>query len=346
MGCVKSLALNLTQSGEFPMDDAVYVASIDKILGSAGAYIHQCNAATGAREASARVAAPLWGPSRVAYHAADGLVYFVGWSDLGYVDPSAGDMSDNIDLFPIVPASLAVGPGVGIKAAFTDLQSFTSYGLNGVQALLSLGNYLYFAFRYQRIGGQMFRINPNNVTQKNTSGSAGWDGWNVNSIGTDGSFIYHPYPDGRIYQNALDYTSRSRCQLSLATETPVGVDVDGSNAYAVCGNAILIKVLTVAPLGPGTYTTFNLEDGAVITDAVLNVKPNRIKYCNVLGNPHFGKFAIPCQNTDTIIFFDPLAGANPRGFSVSGYDGPVDVVFTPSASFAVQTGPVGLKLIT
>ena len=85
------------------------------------------------------------------------------------------------------------------------------------------------------------------------------------------------------------------------------------------------------------YTRWDMEvliTGSGITD----IKPMRLRF-----RPSNGLLYIPCQDKDGIVVFDPVAES---AVWKGGFDSPVDVVFTPTKAFAVQTGPIGLKEIT
>lgn len=321
------------------MESAVYVASVDKIFGCAGAYVHKCNASTGARESSVRVTAPMMGTASITYHAANGNLYWGGWFDPSWVDETNFFPSIRANLFPINPTTMAVGVAADIYTAFPALQVQSRQGMNGPMAILSLGGYIHFAYRHQGGGGQMYRVNPSNLAQFNTSASAVWTNWNAFQISTDGTNIYHPYPDLRAYKSSADYTTVERCNISGGNDrTPVAVEWAGADVYAVCGNGNLIKVTGFAVGGPGTFDgPFNLET------VQANVKPFKLRYCQEAANPHFGKILIPCQAQDVVIVWNP---ATDTGSLETGFDGPCDIVYTPTKTFAVQSGPTGLLEIT
>lgn len=337
MGCLKTLSLPIETGGEMPLDSAVYVSSVDKIFGCDGAYVHQCDPATGARESSVRVTGPVLGPTSIAYHAANGNLYLAGWFDPSWVDMTDTFPSPRADIYPIDPATLTVGAPLGIRSIFPALQPpGNRFGMNGPHTLLSLGSYLYFLYRYQSGGGAPYRINPSNTSQNNTNASAGWNAWNSWQAATDGSFYYLCDPELVIWKAPLDFSGVAAlwdmAEFSDDDQTPVACEVAGSDVYAVCGNGNLMKVTMFEQFGPGTWSALNLET------VQANVKPFKLRY-----NSNDGLLYIPCQNEDCVIVWNP---ADDTGELKSGFDGPVDCVFTSDAAFAVQSGPQGLKAIT
>src|SRR5262245_61980998 len=79
MSCRRTLSLTEATTGEGSLDDAVYVASVDKIFATMGPHIVKLNATTGAREAFARVAGPAFGTCRLCYHSTTSTLYVSIW---------------------------------------------------------------------------------------------------------------------------------------------------------------------------------------------------------------------------------------------------------------------------
>lgn len=322
-----------------PIYDAVYAAG--KIYGCMGPYVIQFNATSGAKEAIARVTAPIAGPSRICYHAATGLLYVSCWFDPAWDDQVSDVGSPNADIFPVNPAGLAVGAAIGLEAAWPGISMGPHDGMSGPWFLLSDGNYIYFSYRQQGAGGKLYRINPTNTADKATALGWRWLNWNAHSFGLYGGKLYWPDPDRDIWWGAADFTGLADNPLPgfTNTETPVALAVDGSGiAWTVCGNQWLLR----ANMGGPTYTAINLEDNTVVTGAVSNVRPFRIRWQNAL-------LYIAVQNQDGVIIYNPTGnapGAPTPGIFKSGFDGPVDTVWTGAKAFAVQSGPVSLKEIT
>lgn len=347
-----------------PLDDAVYAPSVDKIFGMMGPYCIQFNPITGVRENIARVMAPMFGPCHLTYHAASAKIYCTGWNDESW---QGANLSPRADIFPVDPVTLAIASPLGIVGLFTDLQ-FLPNELNGPVFLVSSGNYLYLAVQLAGDKGLYFRVNPLNTADH--AGSGPIQSWNWASGGVPtGNFVelagvlYWTNPQGPIRAAASDFSGHNtatwtQCNLTTALETPFALAVANGFTWAVCGNATLIKVLTYAQFGPGTYQSgdpgdggnfnanLNLENGAAIVGTVLGVAPYRIRYNSVNGLLYMA-----CQSKDGVIIYNPSGGAilgipPMNGVFKGGFDGPVDCVFTPTKQFAVQSGPTGLREIT
>lgn len=322
-----------------PLSDAVF--AVGKIFGMMGPYVVQFNATTGAKEAIARVIAPIIGPCRICYHSPTGKLYVSCWFDPAWDDQINDLGSPNCDIFPVDPATLAVAPAIGIEAAFPGTSMSPHDGLMGPWFVMSNGNYLYFSYRQQGAGGKLFRINPSNLADKASATDWRWLNWNAHSFDINGATLYWPDPNRDIWWGNADFSGLADNPLPVftTTETPVALVVTAPNfASAVCGNQWMLSANMAGP----SYTAINLEDGSVVTGAVANVRPFRIRYFNSL-------LYIAVQNQDGVIIYNPTGnapGAPTPGIFKSGFDGPVDCVWTGSKAFAVQSGPVGLKEIT
>lgn len=353
MGCIKSLNLNLEAGGQVPFNDAVYVPALDKILAVSGVYAYKCNATTGAVESRLKVAAPGIGPSRIAYYTGHGtsMVYVALWIDPSWVDMATVLETPRMEIYGINPTTFAAAVGIGIQANIPVLGiGMSSHGLNGIQALTSYGDYLYFAFRYQQGGGQYFRIDPTNPPDNAPPqiNSIDWDSYNVSGIAVDGTYLYYPVPLGgyaKRISSSLPGAPAVPDAVSLDTqpETPVAVELANGYLYGVCGNGDLFKILN---WGTGNYVTG--EPTAAHYNAQFNLETIQAsaKAFRLRTNPYDGKLYIPIQNQDCVIVWNPLTDTQYAGMLKTGFDGPIDVVFTPTKSFAVQSGQAGLKEIT
>lgn len=316
-----------------PLFDATYCSLTDKIYGMMGPYVVQFNATTGAKEGVARVAAPMIGPCRICFHAPTSLLYVSCFYDPSWVDLINNTASPRSIIIPVSPMSpWATGAVIDIYSIFADLSAgFSKQGINGPIPILSNGNYLYFGFRFQAGGGQLFRVNPSNTVDNATNAGVDWSSWNVEQFAVSGASLYWPNPGSpNAGQRNADFSGISnQVFMGAMDETPVALDFDGTLAWAVCGNQWLLGINFA---GLGSYTPYNIESGTTSP-----LKPFRIRYRSSDNSVY-----MPSQNKDAIILRNCGTGILSMK---TGFDGPVDVVFTPTKAFAVQSGPVGLKEI-
>ena len=65
-----------------------------------------------------------------------------------------------------------------------------------------------------------------------------------------------------------------------------------------------------------------------------------------MGNPYNGKVLIPAWDEDLVLVWNPNTDNVADMVIKSGFTAPFDIVHCPTASFAVQSGSTGLKIIT
>lgn len=315
------------------MNDACYASSNGKIYGTVGPYVVQYNGTTGARENFVRVASPLCGDMRICYHAAtDSLYVATIWQpNLQVNDPFYGPFL-NRNVFP-VSLGLVVGARIDMDAIY---ENASPYG--GFQWIGSNGNYLYVVRPDAAYTGAssyytLFRFDPTNLAD-NASGLN--TRFRPEHCGFSPTQIAVPNPNLLVNNNHIgvyDLAMGTNDEVYIVPNNPCAVEYCGSNGlfYVVCGTTNLIRVDTILPAN-GTFTALNL--GALEATA----DPCRIRYWSGTG-----RLYLPCMTGNGVIVWNPNTES---GEFKSGFDNPVDVVFTNSKAWAVQNAPVGLREIT
>lgn len=336
--------MSVAQVGETPIDDAVYVGgAVDKIFGTIGNHIAKFNASTGALENFARVAGPATGYCRLTYHSTTGLLYVGIWDfkTNQWNDPPTSWVLRGI--YPVNPTTLAIG-------AVIDVMSIASGGSRqwcvGVQSMFSAGGtYLYFCFGVGGINAPtaLWRVNPTNTADNfnpaNGTSSAGQGGFY--QIDTDGISIYCCNPfNAEIQKYDLALTDGSYNNSVIPApftnvDNPVSVaySLTSGNAYAVCGTSNMFR----SDFGINTSTRIDLT---AVPGATGTVAPQRIKY-----RQSNSKLYMPVQSQNAIIVWDPVTDNPADAEWKTGFQCPIDTVFTASKAFAVQLGVNGLKEI-
>jgi len=310
--------------------DACYVPVLDKIIATRGGRIIKCNATTGEREDEAVVVTPASGHSRICYHAATGNVY-VGirfcMSDMGFVaQPRRG-------VFEVNPTTMVVGSNLRYAAGMGDGWFYPDDPDNYTTWLFSSGDYVYWGYHQEGASGSM-RINPTNIADKKDNCGLSATGFLVDQCSPGPAIAYAPeaYSDSADSMDLASGVNDGSCSVTPhKTVAAAYCGYDGLS-YLVCGTQWLVRVDTYTP---DAFTVYNLAAIEATAD------PRRIRYNSV-----DQKLYMPCQEENGIIIFDP---SDPLTVSahrwVSGFDNPIDVVFTPSKKFAVQESPIGLKEI-
>lgn len=340
MSCQKTLTLNPV-AADYPLDAAVYAPSVDKIFGTMGPYLLKCNASTGAVEASARVTAPAQGPCGIAYHPLTDMVYVSVWNSPADIWLTTN--RPNRDIFPVNPATMAVGSGLGLYAM---LGSSSGDIDQGPMFLSYYDHYLFFCWSFANAfdssNSHIGRIDPANTADHWTDiqMSEGDESNVFVQFGIQYSptpTLYYPYASGvRVYMFDLpDDVSNDFIPISApdwGIIMPIAAEycpADGL-AYYISTNKWLMRADDFAL---NVYTKLDISS---VGDP--SPKPNHIRY-----RSSNQKLYLPSASSDKITIWNPLTSAVDS--VKTGFDSPYDVVFTPTKAFAVQKGPVGLKEI-
>ena len=310
--------------------DACYVPVLDKIIATRGGRIIKCNATTGEREDEAVVVTPASGHSRICYHAATGNVY-VGirfcMSDMAIVAQTRRG------IFEVNPTTMVVGSNLSNAANMFNFGPWPDDTDNYITWMFSAGSYVYWGYQDTGASGSM-RIDPSNTADFKTNCGLNATGFIVDQCSAGPAVAYAPeaYSDSSDSMDLASGINDGHCVVTPhKTVAAAYCGFDGL-AYLVCGTQWLVRVDSYTP---DAFTVYNLAAIEATAD------PRRIRYNSV-----DQKLYMPCQEENGIIIFDP---SNPLTVSahrwVSGFENPIDVVFTPSKKFAVQESPIGLKEI-
>ena len=326
MPCYTTLPLTSAVEEFTPLHSAVYVPSTGMILGAMSNFILEFNATTGENTRAVKALSPMIGPMHLSMVGA--VPYLSAHFDPSAQDADQGDVTHSrCDIFPLSATTLLPGTGLGTYAKY--IATGTPKDDYYAHQFVSLGTRAYFLYpdRDNVHVGYIGLANPADSNDNDASGKF----WSE-QLCTDGTYIYtaDPYwPQIRQYDADLSLVDGS----DTTGYYPVGVEwATGVGAHAVCGDKWLIRVDDFAT---SANTFIDLE--ASIASVVTGIKPIRLRYRST-----DAKLYIPVQNKDGILVYDPASGI---GAWKSGFDSPVDVVFTPSKAFAVQSGLVGLKEI-
>lgn len=336
-----------------PLDNAIWVAAKSKIYGTMGPYLGVFNPTTGANESYTKVIQPAAGPCHLCYHG--GSLFVSAWNCQIGRDTSNLIQTER-DIFPIDPDTLTVGAGLGLCTDPIMAYSAYQYAFsNGPAMMISIGAKILFDWYAQQ--GRVFgRIDPSNIAgfigaplanPRDTSQTM--PDFHIGNFGYDGTYVYLAWPYGpdaaaRIAVASNQMPVADYCRLAVADDgvvTPYSAEwcVLNSKVYVVGANNLLVRVNAWGGI-PGDYTKLDLD--GVTGDCA----PFRIRYCNEAGNAFYQKLLLPCQGIDSVIVWDPSTDDVGDAVVKSGFDGPIDVVFTDTKAFAVQSGPAGLKEIT
>lgn len=324
-----------------PYHEAFYLAATDKIYAVMENYIVKCNATTGAKEASAKVCSPTYGPMRITglgtslYVAACNDFSLNRFNGAPYPTTSKQIWTVNSTTLAATNTLLLDDVWQVWMGGTTDFEYSCS---RGPRAMCIDGGYIYFAYGGGSGSWSLFRINLTNPADNQITNS-------VNPAGNQYQFcevfdinagnIFLPAPRitalqwvdiqapflGNYFHIVAQPSTAPYC-LTSCIYVP-----SNSCVYGVSGSDVMHKYDTVG----AAMSTVNL--GPVLT----NGYPNRLRL-----SPIDGKLYIPSQLEDSIIVWTPGAET---GILKTGFDSPIDVVFTGTKAWAVQTAAIGLKEI-
>lgn len=329
-----------------PLDDAFYLSSADKIFGTCSNYIIRFNATTGLKEASAKMPSPMYGPMRIGGTATTLYVSAINdWSVNGF--PVAG-RTCNKDIFQVDPTTLVASQPFNLSdILFTYFgQVPTSWYSQGPTDFRIIGDWLYLMYIYED-NYSVERIYVPDIS------SNPYPPWPQGHLGTIPQQM-DAYDSTHLYYCDVDWFSEQawwqtytispplQVQLFNTSETPppvhpvgIGWSAGAGQAFSVTGSETLVQSQFDGVLFGG-----NPGIGYNLGTVQANVRPFRIRV-----HPSTGKLYIPCQVTDTVIIWNPISNNPADAVLKTGFTSPIDVVFTPTKAFAVQTGLVGLKEI-
>lgn len=343
MPCFKTLPLSVAPSGDVPLQDAVYVASVNKIFGVSGVHVLQFNASTGRREASVRISSPLLGDCRLVYHAKTGMLYASVWNQPN--KQYFGLTYENRDVYPIDPTTLTVGARLNLVSTGVLDNDFGGIGGQcwgpkwigtGIAGEAS-EDYLYLLWETFTVATtyyQVIRVNPTNLADRSSQIYTNLIRYQAEQCGLSSIYFMAPNP----YNNQLDFAptlftlNAQWATCALGTRSPIACeysDFDGL-FYAVDGNGHLFRINdpTISD-----YTEFDL------TASFANANPCRLRYSfdDTL-------LYLPCMTRNSILIWNQTSAT---AVERAGFENPVDVVFVPapiSKVFAVQNSPeISLK---
>jgi hypothetical protein len=337
MPCFKTLPFSQAITGEAPLQDAVYVSSVNKIFGVSGVYVLQFNATTGAREAQVRISAPVMGDARLCYHAATGMLYASVWNVPNQAITVA--TRPNKDIYPIDPATMVVGTRLNLASIpfiSPDYADANRMPYFGPKWIASSGNYLYvqWAVAASTSYYQWFRVNPTNLADRCTSEYNDTTTLLSEQAALSPTQIVVANP----FFNTVDYgpvgwnAEAEWDTCDLTPYTPISCEYCSLTTlfYAVDGDGNFFRINDLV------LQTFDQFD--------MNIWQAGAKTCRLRYSGLTEDIYLPSMTTDSVILWDPVTEI---AQVKTGFTNPIDVVFTPSRAFAVQNSPAqSLKEIT
>ena len=324
-----------------PLDQAIYMSGIDKIIGVRGRWLYKFNSSTGELEDSSQWCTSANGVATIAAIGSD--LYVAGLAtSIRRVGPTPYE-SDATEVVKFNASTMAIDSVISDIADNIGF-NYSSASIPGFRNMIAVGSYLFF---WSANG--LWVVDPTNVVA--TIAQPGGTFSNI-------SFSDTIYNSGLALMGFCEqknhsitwYDASDLSTASYSTEGYNDPNPSDSSAFAMVGTTISeANSCGYSVEGRGNIIKHDLS--AFLTTLVptrrisildTDATPVRIK-CS----PIDGKIYVPCGRTNTVYAFDPVAYASDEtpGTPFSGFDDPIDVVFTATKAFAVQNGRIGLKEI-
>lgn len=338
MACTKKLTLPEAATDAWPLTSAVYVSTTDRIYGMMGPYVVKINPSTGKPEQYARVCSKTsYGPCYIDYNYANDTLYVSVWN---CPNRPWYEKNNAKDIYPVNPTTMAVGSGLGLVNSPLPNGAGNgggSYGASeGPRFIKYIGGpgtqFIYFVWHYNH-DWMINRVDVANPNVGRWITTNAYDASCIWQFGYGGGYIWYGSTDdtrlyGRVWNN---FASRVYCDLdpgdyNVITGIAAEYSTINSKPYYVSGNRWLT---VVDDFDFNLYTKHDL--GA-------NTDPIHLRYHDARS-----KLFIPSPGTNEVILFDPAGGPTLRQ---DGFDSPIDIVITPTETWAVQLGAVGLRKVS
>ena len=319
------------------LDAAIYEPATGKIFGVRGQWLFQFNATTGHYEQSLRFCDDSASPTSLTV--ISGTLYIATWN-IPNVDFHTSHPSPPGDIYIVNALTFAITGQFNFQTvlgAGWSMYGFRSINTNGTRLMFAGFN------QADPLVQTVFSVNPSNIPGYTYANSGGW----INDSAYDSVNDLFWAPDTRyplFYAFNNDVSNWSWDTGLIHTPTGVTHNVAQAKVYCVCGNRYLLRAtaLDALPMAWGPkFVVTNLDTG------LATINPFRLKSVNNLpGNPYNGNLLIPTWKTNQVLVWNPASDLAADMVIKTGFTAPIDIVNTPTKSFAVQTGLVGLKEIT
>lgn len=333
--CTKAFTIN--EGGGVPYDDAVYSSAKDLIYAVRGPFAYMLDPTTGAqilRWTFNPYAA--CGLSQIDYDDTNGFPVAITWNDEQYVlDALTGALCDKY-FFYLDPDTLHVLSSPRFDQALVTIRNQYSKKAYGAHRIICDGGFGYGVgwivnATATRPGPYKFRINP--VGAAGIGGFVEFGGYSDcardKTGGRDYLWVTFQASNGLFSYNCAAYAMTLDAATVDHTKMFYAVAVDSITGFVYVTD-VLRYVYKFDTNGNFVST---IDTGRAAFNGL------RIQY-----NATDGKLYAAGAGDNTVAVIDP-ASADAVTIK-TGFDFPIDFVFTPTKSFAVQQGPQGLKEIT
>lgn len=333
--CSRPFSLTINDA-DMPLDDAVYDSGRNLIYGVRGPFVYTIDPTTGAkiiREVFNPYSA--CGLSQIDYDSTNDLLIAITWNDEQYVlDAITGALCDKY-FFYLDPINLHAVATTRFDLALVTTRNQYAKKAYGPHRIICDGGFGYGTgwlvnATATRPAPYKFLITPVGTAGK--GGLVEFGGYadcaRDKTGGRDYLWVTFQASNALYSYNCAAYAMTLDATTVDHTKMFYAVAVD-----ATTGNVYVTDVLRYVYKFDGTGALIStIDTGRPLFNGL------RIQF-----NPNDGKLYAAGAADNTIAIIDPTSADSVS--MKSGFDFPIDLVFTPTKSFAVQQGAVGLKEI-
>jgi YVTN family beta-propeller protein len=344
LACADAQRMRICPSAglDMPLDQAVWVPTQNALVGVRGGYLFRFDA-NGMFQSKSRFSKMTLYGSSICYDSTRDRLFVATKDDPGW----EGDLNAGTTYSPfrvirrIDPATFTV------EATFSPDTFFSNnagVGNSGPMRVLAVGGLIYCS--YSLGNGNIITNDPGFVGVFDPSGLTlsrqtqafledGWceivdlnaNYWMATDIGSGVIQIFSKPSVGDPFGNPVDFiTAREIASALLKMPCGACIDPGSTNIFMVCRDSQFVMRRDSTVGGAHAGMDIALPAGST-------------PYCARYG---LGKVYVAGLSNDTVSIINP---ADNSVANKTGFDGPFDIVFTPTKAFAVQIGQQGLKEI-
>lgn len=316
------------------MDSACYDSTDNLIIGVRGGRIFKCDPSTGAVQSQADFAQPAFGLACCAWDSGSNRVFASVWNQPHFVNDAAFSVSSPKNIYRIIPSTLATELVIPFDS-ITGFLNETALWMSGPGAMVAVGGHIY---------GRMYYASNNAGSPKVSFFRFLASNFATNQFHneTDGGYANCAYANvgGDDVLYALDQSDQGFNWYDFTTSANNFGPTNGDTTK-------VMLAIAFAPVQQHLYVTDQAQfiyvyDTAGAFVSSINTGRSAFNGIQIRFNSNDGLLYAAGFADNTVVVITPSTNA----FVVkTGFDLPVDFVFTPTKRFCVQQGGTPLKEI-
>ncbi len=303
------------------MDAAAYASTDNLIIGVRGSRVYKCSAVDGSIVTSMDYQQQGWGPASICYDVGIGRCFASCFNTPSFDTVNALAVRQ---ITRIIPSSVTPDLTLDVATLFGSPNLLNPFMETGPGILKSSGGQIYGMGYRGFLNTALFRFQANNTANNEFQAQGGeYTSFALAVIGGN----------QRMYFNEVGLQSIGWWDFNTSTHTSGPVDTRNrlSIEYAPTQGRFYC---------PEEFQFIDIYDNTGTFLSQLNTARSNFNGVNIQRNTFTDLLYIAGGVDNSVVVLNPATNA----FTVKlGFDNPVNFVFTPTKSFAVQAGAIGLK---